>query len=311
MGEAGRAVPPEIVDLLARREERRAAKDFEAADQIRDEIRALGYEIVDSPTGASVRPAPTEAPTADPGQAPRVRAANVASRLEEPPTHDFSVQWVVQGWPEDVLRGISSFRANQGDARVQHVVVDAADTDASMWPPDVELVALSEDAGWGADRNAGLRRASGPVVLVVDGSVEVTDDVLGPLARALAAPSVGIAGPFGISTTDMRSFEEAAGPDVDAIEGYLMAFRREILERGDFFDEKFRFYRTADIEFSFRVRSRGLAARVVDLPVVRHEHRMWHHTPPKERERLSKRNFYRFLDRWRERTDLIVGPGGG
>jgi len=40
--------------------------------------------------------------------------------------------------------------------------------------------------------------------------------------------------------------------------------------------------------------------------VVRHEHRMWANTAEQERARLSKRNFYRFLDRWRGRTDLLV-----
>jgi hypothetical protein len=29
-------------------------------------------------------------------------------------------------------------------------------------------------------------------------------------------------------------------------------------------------------------------------------------TPVEERVRLSKRNYYRFLDRWRGRTDLLV-----
>ncbi|MFN8233794.1 MAG: hypothetical protein U0V56_10100 [Actinomycetota bacterium] len=48
---------------------------------------------------------------------------------------------------------------------------------------------------------------------------------------------------------------------------------------------------------------------VVPVPVERHEHRMWLETPPAERARLSKRNFYRFLDRWRDRWDLTVGAG--
>jgi cysteinyl-tRNA synthetase len=85
-----------------------------------------------------------------------------------------------------------------------------------------------------------------------------------------------------------------------------MAFRRDILDAAGFFDEKFKFYRTADIEYSFRVKDQGLAARVVPLPIERHEHRMWANTEEAERDRLSKRNFYRFLDRWRGRTDLTV-----
>jgi GT2 family glycosyltransferase len=96
------------------------------------------------------------------------------------------------------------------------------------------------------------------------------------------------------------------GPDVDAVEGYLMAFRRELVEEGLRFDEKFKFYRTADIDVCFQVKARGLRATVTPLPVSRHEHRMWANTPEEERARLSKRNFYRFLDRWRGRTDLLV-----
>jgi len=33
---------------------------------------------------------------------------------------------------------------------------------------------------------------------------------------------------------------------------------------------------------------------------------MWFGTPPRERATWSKRNFYRFLDRWRDRWDLVL-----
>src|SRR5436853_496204 len=70
----------------------------------------------------------------------------------------------------------------------------------------------------------------------------------------------------------------------------------------------FRFYRISDVEFSFRLRDRGgRAVAVADVPVEKHEHRLWESTEPAERDRLSKRNMYRFLDRWRGREDLLVG----
>lgn len=296
-------VPEEVRALAAEREARRAARDFGAADALRDRIAELGFRVVDSPAG----------PTFDPLEPPggeslgRVTPGEVASVLDEPPTADFSVQWVVQGWPEDVVRGIGSFRRHEGGRGVQHVVVDAAGTDPSMWPEGVEVVALTRDFGWGADRNAGLRRAAGRIVVVVDGSVEAIGDVLGPLEATLADPAVGVCGPFGISTTDLQNFHESDGPEVDTIEGYLMAFRRDVLGTAGFFDEKFKFYRTADIEYSFRVKDLGLKAMVVPVPVTRHEHRMWANTPEAERDRLSKRNYYRFLDKFRGRLDLCVG----
>ncbi|MGE5459425.1 MAG: glycosyltransferase [Solirubrobacterales bacterium] len=297
-------MPEEVQALAAERREARAAKDFARADALRDAIAELGYRVVDSPEGSTFEPIA-------PAEEPRVRARDVPSVLDEPPTYDVSVHWIVEGWPEDVARALAGFRAHGRGRDVQYVVADVTETDPTVYGEDVEVLALEPGTGWGAARNAGLKRSRGRIVLVMDGSVEPTGDVIGPLDDALADPGVGVCGPFGIVTHDLQTFEEATGPEVDAIEGYLMAFRRDVLRDAGLFDEKFRWYRTADIECSFRVRDAGLRAVVVEVPVDKHEHRMWHHTDPAERERLSKRNFYRFLERFRGRTDLLVEPAEG
>jgi GT2 family glycosyltransferase len=300
---------PEVAALSAERERARDAGDYARADELRDRIATLGYRVVDGPDGTALEPAPAAT-----GQAWR-RAAEVESVLEEPPTDEITLQWVVEGWPDDVVRAIAGFRAHASGRSLQLVVVDVTDTDPSTYGEDVEVLRLEAGTGWGAARNAGLRRSRGSVVLVLDGSIEPTGDVLEPLVRALDRPEVGVAGPFGISTSDLREFRESPGVEpgrrVDAIEGYLMAFRRDVLAEVGLFDERFRWYRTADIELSFRIRDAGLQAVVVDVPVERHEHRMWAATSAEDRERLSKRNFYRFLERFRGRTDLLVEPPTG
>lgn len=296
-------VPADIRDLAERRAHARDARDFATADDLRDQLRDAGWVMADDPDGYHLEPL---VPTIR-----RLRPADVEPLRDQPSRFAFSVQWVVQGWPEDALRGMRSFRAHQGEHDVQYVVVDAVGSHPAFYPSGVEEIWLEDDFGWGADRNAGLARASGNIVVVVDGSVEATGDLFTPLASALAEPGVGIVGPFGIVTENLREFVESPGPDVDAIEGYLMAFRRELLDEVGVFDEKYRFYRTADIEFSFRVKDAGYRAVVVPLPVERHEHRMWHHTPEAERERLSKRNYYRFLESFRGRLDLTVAGREG
>jgi cysteinyl-tRNA synthetase len=45
-------------ELLRAREAARAARDFAAADQLRDELRALGWEVRDSPSGPELVPVP-------------------------------------------------------------------------------------------------------------------------------------------------------------------------------------------------------------------------------------------------------------
>jgi hypothetical protein len=294
-------VPDEVRALAAERDERRRAKDFAAADALRDRIARLGFSVIDGRDGPSLEPLAVTEPR-------RIAAHDVESMLDEPATADLSVHWVVEGWPQDVARALAGLRANGGGRDVRYVVADVTETEPSSYGADVEVLALETGTGWGAALNAGLRRSRGRSVLVMDGSVEPIGDVFAPLEAALEDPSVGVCGPFGISTGDLREFHESDGPEVDAIEGYLMAFRRDVIRDIGLFDEKFRWYRTADIECSFRIKDAGLRAVRVDAPVLKHEHRMYHATPEAERDRLSKRNYYRFLERFRDRYDLLVRP---
>jgi cysteinyl-tRNA synthetase len=301
--------PADVVDRAERRARARAEKDFALADALRDEIVSAGWSVVDDQAGGfRLDPAEPEAapvPT-------RVPAADVPSLLDEPATADASAHWVVEGWPGDVERAIDGFRASAGERQVQYVVADVTGEDPGRWGDDVEVLSLEEGTGWAAARNAGLRRSRGRIVLALDGSVEPTGDVIGPLERALQDPGVGVVGPFGVTTTDLREFDSATGPGPsDAIEGYLMAFRREILVEAGPFDEKFKWYRTADIDWSFRVKDVGYRCVVVDVPVRKHEHRMWFETDPAVRAKWSKRNFYRFLDRFRDRWDLVLSGEPG
>lgn len=297
-------VPEEVRALAAERQEARTAKDFGRADALRDAIAALGFRVVDSPQGTAFEPIAL----AEPAPPQRLRPRDVQSVLGAPPDRDVSVHWVCEGWPEDITRALAGFRANEGGREVQYVVADVTETDPAVFGAGVEVIPLEPGTGWGAARNAGLRRSRGRIVVAVDGSLEPTGDPFGPLEAALGDETVGVCGPFGIVTHDLRSFGGSPGPEVDAIEGYLMAFRRDVLRDVGLFDEKYKWYRTADIECSFRIKDAGLRAVVVDVPVARHEHRMWHHTEPEERDRLSKRNYYRFLERFRGRTDLLVEP---
>ncbi len=295
--------PRDVVRLAQERAGARASGDYSAADALRDQIAEAGWTVVDEPDGYRLEAVAEEAEPVV-----RLRASDVSSVLEHEPDMDATVHWVCEGWPEDIERAIAGFRANEGGRSVQYVVADTTDREPTAWGTGVEVVWLEEGTGWGAARNAGLKRTRGRTVLVMDGSVEPTGDVFAPLESALAEGTVGICGPYGIVTHDLRQFDEASDGDVDAIEGYLMAMRRETLVAAGLFDEKFRWYRTADIEYSFRVKDLDRRATVVDLPVTKHEHRMWFHTKPADRAKWSKKNFYRFLDRFRDRWDLLVDP---
>lgn len=231
------------------------------------------------------------------------------------PARAVTLMTVVQGWQADAERWLLSVFTHC-KADFEALVVDnSADPRIAGWLKNraaerLRTVRLEPTLGFGAAVNAGIDAAAGELVVLFDPGVELQGDAISPLIAAMRDGSVVVAGPFGVrATATMKEFEASAGPDVDAIEGYCMAFRRADALAAGGFDPKFRFYRIADIDFSFRLRQRGGRALVVEgLPLEKHEHRLWESTDPAERDRLSRRNLYRFLDRWRARTDLLVAP---
>jgi hypothetical protein len=328
--------PPDAVSAAAReRAEARAARDWTRADALRAEIESAGWKVVDRGFDFSLEPATP--PTVEQDGVVRYgAAADVPSVLEEPPSAPATVELVAEDWPGDLARMLAGLRAH-APAGTQVVVVAnapsaeqaarlaAGSTDlAPIAGASPEVAWTSERLGHAAARNVGLRRARGEVVIVADTSVEPIGDALTPVVEALQDPAIAVAGGFGLVSADLRRFEESSGPDVDAIELYWLGFRREDYAALGPLDEKFSFYRNLDIWWSLVLRAGAddgrppLGARRVELPLVRHAHRGWTSLSDDERDRLSRRNFYRVLNRFRDRRDLRSGlpprapmaPGG-
>jgi cysteinyl-tRNA synthetase len=309
-------IPEAVLSAAHERARARAAHDWDTADRLRSEIEAAGWTIVDRGTDFALSPA---AP-ADVEELGRVRygaSQNVPSRLGEPAVGLATVVLIATDWPADVQRAIGALATTAPDGTSTVIVADgpseagAAALESIEADGPAEVVWTSERLGHGAALNAGIRRATAPVVVLFDTSVEPTGDVVTPLVHALDDPNVGVAGGWGLTSRDLRTFEEAPAGDVDAIEGYCLAFRRADYTRRGPLDERFRFYRNLDIWWSLALRDEGEGesprrAVAIDLPAIRHEHRGWTSLPDEERNRQSKRNFYRIIDRFGSRRDLLI-----
>jgi hypothetical protein len=312
-------IPDDVLSAAHARAAAREAGDWAEADRLRARIEAAGWKIADRGTDFALTPA---APP-DVAEGERTRygsSASVPSRLEEPSVGVATVVVIATDWPADVERALGGLRRHApAETTVVIVANDPAPEQATALgalgeDDGIEIVWTSERLGHATALNMGLRRATAPVVVLLDTSVEPTGDVVTPLVRPLDDPTVAVAGGWGITSSDLRHFEAAPPGDVDAIEAYAMAFRRaDIAERGPL-DERFRFYRNLDIWWSLVLRDEGEGsaprrAIAVELPAVRHEHRGWLSLPVAERDRQSKRNFYRIIDRFGSRRDLLVAEG--
>ena len=303
-------------EVLASVEEHRAARgshDYQLADGLRATFGE--YRVEDLAIEGAV------VSRADRRVAPRERrtissAKELPDRRAEPATRSWSIGIVTREYPADFARclaGVLAVLPADGEVCVldsgsgddaQHRIADIV---ARGRP--VEVFFADRDLGEGAARNALLRVARGRFVLMLDCSVEIAGDVFTPLARALADPTVGLAGPWALRTTDLKHFDEVTGGEAEAVQGYCAAARREVLLEVGGFDERYRFYRNLDIAVSLAARERGY--RVVALGAEcarRHEHRIWESLSEDERLKRSRRNFDRMYGRFRGKPVLVRGP---
>jgi len=306
------AILVEAEAIAHERSELRRRKAYTQADSIRERIRGMGYEVRDAKGKTALVPVPVWAKA----EASISSSGDVDSHLSEPDSVGFTIGVVARRGCEELERCLTSLLQWAGGVTAELVVIDNGLEEACAGRLDglaakdarVRVFHADHFLGSAAGLNVVLKQARGRYVVTLDTSVEVEGDIFTPLRELLEDSRVGIAGRWGVTSEDLRSFEEAEDSgDVDAVEGYLTAFRRDLVNETGLLDEKYRFYRHLDLDFSLAARTLGYRLVInTGLPVVRHEHLEWAATPEEERDRLSKRNFYRFLRKWGERSDLLV-----
>jgi cysteinyl-tRNA synthetase len=310
-------IPQDITNAEKRRAVLRAQRDYSTADSVRQQLGDEGFILEDAISGTRTRPK-SELEKRHERWKEVSSSKEVASLLDVPDRLEFSVGIVACNYLSDVQRCIQSLLPLGKMHPLEIVVVDNGSTDGtSSWLEDqahrdsqVRVIHTDHVLGEAAAKNILLKQSLGTYLVLMDTSVEAKEDFLAPLAQALSDESVGIAGPWGLRSGDLRHFQEIEEGQADAIQAYCFAFRRALLSEVDFMRESFRFYRNLDLEYSFCFLDRGYRIMALgSLPLQRHEHRAWTNLAEEERENLSQNNFRRFLKRWGHRQELLLEPG--
>lgn len=320
-------IPPEILAAAHERSAARVARDWPRADRLRGVIEAAGWRVVDA--GFDFRLEPAHAPDVVMDGRPRYgRSEAVPSRATEPSLGEATVVVVVTGGSATGAPSVARAAAalvGPDAGRVGTAVVIVADgvdaeTEAQLADlagagerPTIETVATSEGLGTAAAWNIGLRRATGRIVVILDAGVEITGDIVTPLARALEDEAVAVAGVRGFIGPDLAHLRPTDRGEATAIDGSVLAFRRaDAIDRGPL-DEAFTSDAYLDLWWSLVLRDEvdGRPRRAVvipDLPVVVNMPSTL--AGPRDRtDRPARRSFYRVLDRFGGRGDLVVSGG--
>lgn len=321
-------LPGEIVQAIQSRTICRQARDWKTADIIRTALAEQGYTLRDTPTGTLVLPRRPEEDIR-----PISSSLAVVSQQTQPDKYDFSVNLIAQNSREDLERCITSLIEHRAGHKLELVIIDNGSTDdtlnyllklakkglknaegKALDPAEVGLQVIFADhnLGFAAGRNATTRTSQGRYIVWLDTSIELNGNIWDSLEASLSRPEIGLAGAYGLLTNDLRDFYESSGPNVDAVEGYLLAFRRANWPEVGPVDEKFRFYRLLDIHLSFYFLTGGY--EVVVLPevaekLIKHPHREWYSLNEEEQRTKSKKNYDLFRARWHHGQSLLVTNG--
>lgn len=305
------SIPEDILALSHERDELRKRGQYDRADALKKLIEEAGYSIKDHPRGAHLIILPSVEVDGTTYRTTR----QVPSLLNESDRCLFSVQILASNCFEDARRCVESVLRHADTQAIEILLIDNASQDElASWARAYQqecallhLIRASRMMGEAEARNLGLQQSRGHFILQLDSSLELTGDIFTPLAQVLENADVGIVGPRGMRTDDLRHFEESEEGEAEAIDGFCMAFRRKLLKEVGFFNTGYRFPAYMDIDFTFAVRDSGRQALVArDLPFTRHLTQSHPVCSDVERTRLHKRNFYRFLERWGDREDLLL-----
>jgi hypothetical protein len=294
-------VPDPVQALAARRATARADKDWGASDALRAELAALGWGVKDTAEGQQLAPLP-----------PYPLLAELPDRSAEATVPGCTVGLLVEGWPDDLRTCVTALLEHTPDD-VRVVLLENGDTVAGSTVHElaahdrVEELHLERARGWSEARNALLRWDTAAAHVVMDVSTVLEGDALTPL-RAQLSLGFAAAGWRGVHVEDgWTSFADSPPGEVEALLSYLLVVTREAAAQVPL-PAKARFYRNADMEWSFQLRAAGHRLAAVDVPARQDRHRGYHDSDPAYRDKESKKTYDRFLQQFRGREDLrLIG----
>jgi glycosyltransferase involved in cell wall biosynthesis len=307
-------IPAEILALSHERDHLRRKGQYDRADHLKQQIEDAGFAVKDNPHGAHLVILPSI--IVDGTHYRTVR--QLPSLLNEPDNCTFSVNIVAQNTLEQVRRCVASILQFAGTTNLEIILIDNASQDGlDLWAESlhhrdsrVHLVRATRKMGIAEAHNIGLKQSRGRYILFLKSSVELTGDIFTPLANTFANQEVGLTGIRGLRTEDLRHFEESQETEVEVIDTTCMAFRRSLLPQIGLLDEHFRYPQYMNIDFSFAIRDSGaIAVTTPDLPLISHPELQQAEMSDAERIRVTKRNFYRYLEKWGDRDDLLLYEG--
>ena len=282
--------------LAQERLDARAAKDFAKADLIRDQIAAMGFEVIDIAGGFEFRAKeryPTYASTRD------IKAIKINGEI--------AIAMIVDGFTADAAETVRTIKAHTNTPVIALVTVDPAELIDEI-DLQFQVIAISENFGWGENANALLKNISSKFAVIMDPSTRFTGDAIAPVIAELNKgefSAIGWRGGLVNMDDEWRSVDDKGAGEVDVLFSYFLAMNSADAINAGGFNNRAIYYRNADIEFSLRLRQSNGRLLQIDLPLEQARHHGYYDTDEEFREIQSKKNYDRILERFRGKSAIL------
>jgi hypothetical protein len=282
--------------LAQERLDARAAKDFAKADQLRDQIAALGFEVIDVAGGFEFRAKerfPTYASTRD------IKPVKVNG--------DIAITMIIDGFTADASETVRTIKAHTDTPIIALVSGDPAELVEEI-DLQFQAISITENFGWGENANALLKNISSKFLVIMDPSTRFTGNAMSLVSAELSKgeySAIGWRGGLVNTEDEWRSVDDKGAGEVDVLFSYFLALNIADATNAGGFNNRAIYYRNADIEFSLRLRQANGRLLQMDLPLEQARHHGYYDTDEEFREIQSKKNYDRILERFRGKNTIL------
>jgi hypothetical protein len=209
---------------------------------------------------------------------------------------------IAEGFTEDLLKCVSAIEASS------QIPISIYANGKSNWlsaelfnSSQVTLTQEKNPLGWGNIINFFINNCTEDYLLIMDPSTIFLSD---PIPKTLAALNSGFQGAGwkgGLVNLedDWRSTEDKGAGEVDVLFSYYF------VQKAGGANPSAKYYRNADLELSLAIRAAGGKLIQIDLPLEQGRHHGYYDTNSEYREKNSKKNYQRILQRFRGKNEIL------
>ena len=215
---------------------------------------------------------------------------------------------IAEGFTEDLITCISAITKNTqtpitvyANGKSNWISLDQFD------PNQVSLIQEKNPLGWGNVTNYFLNNLTEQYLVIMDPSTVFNADPIPKTLAALDSGYQGVGWKGGLVDIDdeWRTTTDKGVGEVDVLFSYYMAIDREFALAAGGANPSAKYYRNADLEISLAIRQSGGKLLQIDLPLEQGRHHGYHDVDPEYRDKNSRKNYQRILDRFRGKNEIL------